>query len=438
MRTRAMIGLEFGSSRSTYTYDQSNRLTQKSYPDTTTVNYTYDNDSRLTQVVDPTGTYAFTFDNMGRLTNTNTSYAFLTGRNFTTAYGYDAASNRTGFTDPESGATAYVYDTLNRLQTLTPPTAYGTGHFGFTYDAISRRTGLTRPNSVGTTYGYDTLNRLLNVTHAKSGTTLDGTTYTLDAAGNRLTHEALPSTATLTYTYDNIYELLTSKQGSTTNESYTFDPVGNRLTALGSAAWTYNTSNELNTRPNVSYTYDANGNTLTEVASAGTTTFTWDFENRLTSVALPGSGGTVSFKYDPFGRRIEKSSSSGTSIYAYDADNLIEEASASGTATARYTVGLNIDEPLAILQGTTTDYYQADGAGGAALNLGAGCFWVFREVEFGCRIPCGFFKGAAFDFAFSATHRSLLTSQHVDADHSLFAFRVIPPTAPRPVWCAWR
>ena len=35
-------------------------------------------DSRLTQVVDPTGTYSFTFDNMGRLTNTTTSYAFLT------------------------------------------------------------------------------------------------------------------------------------------------------------------------------------------------------------------------------------------------------------------------------------------------------------------------------------------------------------------------
>jgi YD repeat-containing protein len=128
-----------------------NRLTQKLYPDSTTVDYTYDNDSRLTQVADPTGTYAFTFDNMGRLTNTTTSYALLTGRNFNTAYAYDAASNRTGFTDPESGATAYGYDTLNRLQTLTPPSAYGTGNFGFTYDALSRRTGLTRPNAVSTT-----------------------------------------------------------------------------------------------------------------------------------------------------------------------------------------------------------------------------------------------------------------------------------------------
>jgi RHS repeat-associated protein len=192
-------------------------------------------------------------------------------------------------------------------------------------------------------------------------------------AGNRLTHEALPSTTTLTFTYDNIYELLTSKQGGTSEESYTYDPVGNRLTDLGSANWTYNTSNELNTRPNVSYSYDANGNTLTEVASSGTTTFAWDFENRLTSVALPGSGGTVTFKYDPFGRRIYKSSSSGTSIYAYDKNNLIEETNSSGTVVARYAQALKMDEELAMLRSGTTSYYEADGLGTAtSLSNAAG------------------------------------------------------------------
>ena len=65
---------------------------------------------------------------------------------------------------------------------------------------------------------------------------------------------------------------------------------------------------------------DANGNTTTKTDSTGTTTYAWDFENRLTSVILPASGGTVAFKYDPFGRRIYKSSTSATSIYAYDDD----------------------------------------------------------------------------------------------------------------------
>ena len=347
----------------TYTYDQLNRLSLKSYPDTTTVNYTYDNDSRLTQVSDPTGTYQFTFDNMGRLTGTTSSYAFLTGRNFTTGYGYDAASNRTSFADPESGSTAYVYDTLNRLQTLTPPAAIGGGSFGFGYDALSRKTSLTRPNAVNTTYSYDNLSHLLSVTHAKSGVTLDGATYTLDNAGNRNSKADLYAGVTTNYGYDNIYELLSATQGANTTESYTYDPVGNRLSNLSGSGWSNNTSNELTSTPNVLYSYDNNGNTQTKIDSTGTTTYAWDFENRLTSVTLPSSGGTVSFKYDPFGRRIYKSSSGGTSIYAYDGENMIEETSNGGAAVARYVQGLKIDQPLAMSRGGATSYYDADAPG---------------------------------------------------------------------------
>src|SRR6266436_1831465 len=111
------------------------------------------------------------------------------------------------------------------------------------------------------------------------------------------------------------------------------------------------------------YTYDNNGNTLTRTDSTGTTNYAWDFENRLSSVTLPGPGGTVSFKYDPFGRRIYKSSSSGTSVYVYDGDNLVEETNATGGVVARYSQGLNIDEPLAMLRSSATSYYQADGLG---------------------------------------------------------------------------
>jgi len=53
-----------------------NLLLTKTYPDSTAVNYTYDNDSRLTQVTDPTGTYQFTFDNMGRLSDWNDTVPF--------------------------------------------------------------------------------------------------------------------------------------------------------------------------------------------------------------------------------------------------------------------------------------------------------------------------------------------------------------------------
>jgi RHS repeat-associated protein len=345
----------------TYLYDALNRLTSKTYPDTTAVDYTYDLVGKIQQVNDPTGTYAFAYDNMGRLIGTTTSYSFLTSRNFTNAYTYDAASNRTGFTDPESGSTAYSYDTLNRLTSLAPPSAFGSGSFGFTYDALSRRTQMTRPNSVATNYSYDNLSRLTSVLHQLSGSTIDGASYTLDPAGNRTAKTDLLASSTSNYTYDAIYQLTQVTQANNTTESYTYDPVGNRTASLGVSSYTTNASNELTATSNGSYTYDSNGNTLTKTVGSDTTSYTWDFENRLTSVTLPGTGGTVTFKYDPFGRRIEKFSSATTSVFAYDGDNLIEEVNSSGGVIARYEQTQNIDEPLAMLRSSATSFYQADG-----------------------------------------------------------------------------
>jgi RHS repeat-associated protein len=347
-----------------YVYDALNRLTHKGYPDSTGIDYVYDLVGKIQQANDPTGTYAFAYDKMGRLIGTTTSYSFLSSRNFTNSYTYDAASNRTGFTDPEGGVSSYAYDTLNRLSSLAPPTAFGSGSFGFSYDALSRRTKMTRPNGVTTNYAYDNLSRLLSVMHQAGGSTIDGASYTVDAAGNRTSKTDQLAAVTTNYGYDAIYQLLQETQGGTTTESYSYDQVGNRLTSLGVSPYSYNSSNELVSTPSAMFGFDSNGNTLTKVVSSNTTTYAWDYENRLTSVMLPGSGGTVTFKYDPLGRRVNKSlSTGGTSVFAYDGDSLIEETNSSGTVVARYTQTENIDEPLAMLRSSATSYYHADGLG---------------------------------------------------------------------------
>src|SRR6516164_9471503 len=148
--------------------------------------------------------------------------------------------------------------------------------------------------------------------------TIDGATYTVDNAGNRTAKTDQRTAVATSYGYDNIYQLLSATQGATTTESYTYDPVGNRTASLGVASYTTNSSNEMTANSNASFTYDNNGNTTSKTDSTGTTNYTWDFENRLTQVTLPGSGGTVQFSYDPFGRRIKKVSSAGTSIFVYD------------------------------------------------------------------------------------------------------------------------
>lgn len=195
----------------------------------------------------------------------------------------------------------------------------------------------------------------------------------MDADGNRTAKQDDLAGVTSNYTYDKIYELTQVTQGANTTESYGYDPVGNRLSSLGLSPYNVNTSNELTSTPNASYTYDNNGNTRSKTNSSGTTNYTWDYENRLTQVTLPGQGGTVQFKYDPLSRRIEKMSPSGTTIFVYDMGNIVESVNGSGAEVARYASSPQIDEPLAESAGGVTDFYEQDGVGSVtSLSTGTG------------------------------------------------------------------
>ena len=340
-----------------YVYDALYRLSSKTYPDSTSVEYVYDLAGKVQQVSDPTGTYGFAYDNMGRLISTATNYSFVAGT-YTNSYAHDAASNRTSLTAPDGSISTYGYDTLNRLNGLANSWA---GSFGFSYDALSRRTQLTRPNGVNTNYSYDGLSHLLSVLHQAGVNTLDGASYTYDPAGNRATKTNYLNGVTSNYGYDPLYELTQVTQGASTTESYSYDAVGNRLSSSGVASYSYNASNELTANSLGSYSYDNDGNTLTDASGKS---YTWDFENRMTQAVVPGTGGgTTTFKYDPFGRRIQKSGPLGTTNYVYDGYNVVEEVDNGGNVLSRYTQGSHVDEWLAELRSGTTSYYERDGLG---------------------------------------------------------------------------
>jgi RHS repeat-associated protein len=231
------------------------------------------------------------------------------------------------------------------------------------------------------------------------------------------------------YGYGAIYQLLQVTQGGTTDvpgstsrrpgsffcESYTYDPVGNRLSSLGVSPYSYNPSNEMVSTPTAMYVYDSNGNMTSKTDTNGTTNYAWDYENRLAQVTLPGSGGTATFKYDTFGRRIYKSSSAGTSIFAYDGDNLGEEMNASGAVVARYTQGQNIDEPLAMSRSGVISYYEADGLGSVtSMTSGSGALaqtYTFDSF------------GKLTNSAGSLTNPFQYTAREFDSETGLYYYR---------------
>jgi len=184
---------------------------------------------------------------------------------------------------------------------------------------------------------------------------------------------------------------------------------------MKAAPWSGKTLMMLTSKPGVTYTYDADGNTRSKTDASGTTSYGWDFENRLTSVTLPGTAGTVSFKYDPFGRRIEKSSATGTTNYAYDGDNIVEELSTAGTSAARYTQGLGIDEPLVRQTSTSTVYYEADGLGSiTSLTTAAGAVTMTYSYDS---------FGVSTGTTGSETNPYRYTGREVDARTALHYYR---------------
>lgn len=360
------------NNNTTYYYDSLNRLTEKLYQDSSSVTFApYDADSRLTQAQDTNGTYNFTFDNMGRLTEADTLYNFVSGTpTYKVKYTYDPASNRLSMTDPQSGVTKYQYDTLNRLQFLFPVGGGPASNFGYNYDALSRRNQLTRPNGITTTYGYDPVSALTSILHKNGSTTLDGATYSHTYNGVTDNINWAQKTDNRTndvwgYAYDSLYELTKVYKNSTLSYTYPYDSVGN----INVPGWVYNNANQLTSESGINTRgYDNNGNTTTETQTGVLNwTMGYDFENRMTSWSDSVSNRSQAYKYDPFGRRAQKTyvyqGTTYTTNYIYDAANKLEEFDQNANLTARYTQGLGIDEPLALLKSGVTSYFETDALG---------------------------------------------------------------------------
>jgi RHS repeat-associated protein len=88
-------------------------------------------------------------------------------------------------------------------------------------------------------------------------------------------------------------------------------------------------------------TYDNNGNLTSTVDSSGTTLYTWNARNQLTS--LSGPGVSASFVYDGLGRREKKTINGALTEYLHDGFNPVQETSGAAVL-ANILSGLGIDE----------------------------------------------------------------------------------------------
>jgi RHS repeat-associated protein len=341
-----------------FQYDLANRpikkIMQPGQPEEAVRDIDYDLMNNVTSVTDPDSALAFGYDLLDRLETASTAGSPFQPAVALTA-GYDANSNRTTLDDPV-GQSVFVYDALNRLTDLTTPSLPGQPIL-YSFDPLSRRTGVSLPNGVDTSLTFDTASRLTDISHVLGGvTTVSSFGYGHDSVNNRTSLTQTRSTVSvqtaLSYVYDDLDRLTqaTHPQVAAADETFGYDPLGNRLNRDGQVVDSvFDGANRLIEDQDFTYAYDLNGNLESKTAKMGgaVTDYTWDAEDRLTRIDLPG-GGFAEYLYDGIGRRIQKDANGAVTRYVYDGSDILLEYDGLNLLLARYTHGSGIDDQVMV------------------------------------------------------------------------------------------
>ena len=372
-----------------YEYDVNERLSAKRFPDGSAVQFTYSPMGRLQSARDSRGLTRFEYDGRDRLVRQ------IEPNGQTINYAYDAAGRRTQIVTegPQAAApsvTAYTYDAVGRLVTVTDPDGGLTRHH---YDAAGNLLLQELPNGLVRSNTFNLRNQLTAVEHRHGSEIVAGFHYTLGPIGHRLgvvEHNG----RTVHYEYDALQRLIRESvfndpSGSNRTNTYTYDPVGNRLAwSLASTlgleehrTYTYDPNDQLLAETNVlsgdvtRFTYDANGNTLSRSNALEQATYTWNTDDRLVGARVTDAQGvtrTLGYEYDENGIRVAahvvEAGQTNTTTYLVDrnqtfAQVLEEWQSLNGqapTRTAAYTHGQQL---ISQSRAGVASYYHADALG---------------------------------------------------------------------------
>ena len=223
---------------------------------------------------------------------------------------YDALGDRTSLAATIAGtadfSNSYSYDadqnlTMVQQQGVSGGNIVSPKEVDYGYNAIGAFTTVADFNFIGVgpredvlsgTYSYDNGARLTGLAYTSDGgtNTIDTLGWGYDPANNVTSFSSIDGTAS--YGYDPTNQLTsasyTTAQGGhqPANESFSFDANGNR----NSTGYTTGSDNLMSSDGTFNYQHDADGNTTVRTrisdayATDYTTTYTWDYRNRLTDV----------------------------------------------------------------------------------------------------------------------------------------------------------
>jgi YD repeat-containing protein len=209
---------------------------------TTALGYDLDGDLVSSTPASGNRPSTYTYDALGRLIS-QVDPVSATDQ-VSVSYGYDAAGNRTRYTDGRGNSTVYTVNVLGLPEKVIEPST--TAHPALTdrtwtasYDAAGNAVSLLSPGGVARTRVFDAAGRLQTETgaNAEAPTMTRNLTYDLD--GRLATPSALDGVNTYTY---NDRGMLLRADGPSGTSTQGYDPDGQltqRIDAAGTADFTY-------------------------------------------------------------------------------------------------------------------------------------------------------------------------------------------------------
>jgi RHS repeat-associated protein len=329
-----------------YGYDALGNLTSVAYSDDTPgVSYTYGRMGQRASITDAAGTR--TFDYNDKFQQTAESIAGL----YTKAIGrtYDDFGRVSGTAiAADSYSVGHTYDTCGRLTSLI-----GNGDsWAFTYLANTNLLSqVAGPHGITVNGTYETQRDLLTRRENKVGDTIvSAFDHANDALGRRTTAgrsgTAFAAAETLSFGYNARSELTSAVsslvQQNDWSHGFTYDTIGNRLTAVKGQATPLTTSYAANStnaytaiqegnQNAVEPAYDDDGNMLNLPLGATQWVYQWDGENRLVHAEKDDT--VIENVYDYMSRRVEKTVTVDDEVtrqirFVYDGYQLIQELDA--------------------------------------------------------------------------------------------------------------
>ena len=263
-------------------FDSMNRLVREQYPNGSLATFSFDLEGRELSRSDANGQVTKAWDSVGNMVSETFG---PWGKKW--SFSFDLAGNRVQAVNPEGETSKARFDVLNRLVLLDPP-----GHdneISYQFDSAGRMIGETRPGVV-TAQSFDAAGRLLELRHQRShgsAKTVAMRSYTYSPVGNRLSmlDEEGGTTA---FQYDNSDWLTGVVYPGGQRVSYGYNSAGDRLSEqVGSSApivYSIDLGGRMVARASDTFSYDPDGNLIKGIEGGEESRYSWTTDNRLARV----------------------------------------------------------------------------------------------------------------------------------------------------------